>query len=60
MTQKNDRKRMVIGLDMDGVLRELDLAMIHTCEILKNFDPFYVNSLTATKPLLNPMDIALP
>lgn len=60
MTQKNDRKPTTIGFDLDGVLRELDLSMIHMCEIVKDFRPFEVNSLTATKPLLNPMLLALP
>lgn len=46
--------------DMDGCLRELDLAMIHVCERINDFDPSYTNSITATRPLLNPMDFALP
>lgn len=53
-------KGMTIGYDLDGVLRTLDLANIHMCEIVKNFEPFEVDSLTATRPLLNPMDLALP
>lgn len=60
MTQKNDRKPLTLGFDCDGVLRELNLANIHVCEIINNFEPFKVDSLTGTKPLLNPMDLALP
>jgi hypothetical protein len=53
-------KGITIGLDMDGVLRELDLSVLHICESIKDFKPFEVNTLTATKPLLNPMLLALP
>mgnify|MGYP001252619800 FL=1 len=45
---------------MDNVLRELNLALIHVCETTGDFAPFKVDSLTNTKPLLNPMLLALP
>ena len=51
---------MILGLDMDNVLRTLSLPTIHICEIVKNYEPFEVDSLSATRPLLNPMDFALP
>ena len=46
--------------DCDGVLRELNLALIHVCEKLDDFSAFKVDSLANTKPLLNPMLLALP
>lgn len=51
---------MKIVFDMDGVLRELNLAMIHVCEKIEDYDASYVDSLTATRPLLNPMYFTLP
>ena len=51
---------MKIVFDMDGVLRELNLALIHVCETTGDFAPFKVDSLANTKPLLNPMLLVLP
>jgi hypothetical protein len=45
---------------MDGVLRELNLAIIHICEKIGDNSAFEVDALTNTKPLLNPMLLALP
>lgn len=50
----------VIVFDCDGVLRQLNLAMIHVCDAIGNYQPGYVDSICNTKPLLNPMDFALP
>jgi len=55
-----DKNSLVLGFDLDNVLRTLSLPTIHICEIIKDYSPFEVDSLSATRPLLNPMDLALP
>lgn len=56
---------MKIAFDMDGVLKPMDLGFLHFCvgtsEIYKDsMESFRLHSATESKPLFNPMYLAMP
>ena len=45
---------MRIGFDMDGVLRTSNLGLLKACIAIDDFEPYKIDQLTSTQPLLNP------